>query len=375
MSTDVFNNFYDNPRKQAIYANMVCPGASSLNETKFSINDGAAEISNNNEVLGTLDLSKIASTGISNWNKQSKIIKGKSLLYLNNDAKGESYKTVAFGNLPYNIFDNNEAILHICLQFLKNDCIPCTEMIDVMGNSYDDILLELNNKLQNTYIDAHIDNNLLYFSSNNIGSDFYIDDIYIKYTDMNNSSHVKYLEEDISKYVPSYKYNNGAFKGVIINVEYPKYDNNIDSSHKSLKYVHISDRVNMYEKNDECLDDCYNKHIFDVYGNLTLSEEYNNCLIFNDKNYSEEDLNDNWINDDEYVIIYNNMKIKKRHILGLYGFCNYATCNNLWRNFGELYAIVASDDAENENVKNLIPSLVIYNPNDFEIKLNILSWE
>lgn len=372
MSTDVFNNFYDNPRKQAIYANMTCPGASSLNETKFSINNGNAEISNNNNVLGTLDLSKITSNGISNWNKQTKLIKGKSLLYLNNDAKGESYKNVAFGKLTDDIFNGELVELHLDLQFLKNNCIPCKEIISVTGYSYEDILNALNDKLTNTYVDASIANDRLIFTSNNIGADFYIDDIYLFNKTL---EYVNYLEEDLSKYIPAHKYNNGAFRGIIVTVEYPKYDNDINNNKKTLKFVHLKDRVNIYEKHSNDLSECYNKHIFDVFGDLSLSEEYDNCLIFNDKEYSENDLDDNWLNDDEYVIINNNMKIKKRHVLGLYGYCNYATYNNLWNNFGELYALIATEDSENENTKNLIPSLVIYNPNDFEVKVNILSWE
>ena len=43
-------------------------------------------------------------------------------------------------------------------------------------------------------------------------------------------------------------------------------------------------------------------------------------------------------------------------------------------NIGELYSIIATDDIENNAAVNLNNGIIIYNNNDFDVKLNILTW-
>ena len=373
MSTDVFNNFYDNPRKLAIYANMNCPGATSDSENVFTISDTEAKISNNIDVLTTVDLSDIKSS-VNNWQTFTKTLKPNSITYISNDVTGESYKRMAFGKLLSSFFENSTVKLYFSVQYLKDLHLPCTEEIMVEGNNINEIIELLSDKLNNTYINITGVNDYVVFESTNLGLDFYIENIYIEYICEDDNRHVYYLEENENMFIPANKYINGAFKGIIINPKYPVYDKSINNEQKSLKYAHIIDRVNIFNpvfaENNETV---YKKHIYNVFGNLSLVEEYNNCIILNNNN-NEDDINDNWMNDDRDITIYNNMKLKRNHLLGLYGFCDYVSNNNLWQSFGEFYGVISSPDVNNEANKNLIPSMIIYNPNNFEVKINVMTW-
>ena len=58
MATNMFGNYFNNPTKSYIYANLICNGASA-DEMSFDIRDSAGEISNNSEVLSSLGLEDV----------------------------------------------------------------------------------------------------------------------------------------------------------------------------------------------------------------------------------------------------------------------------------------------------------------------------
>ena len=93
---DLFNNYYNNPRKQAIFTDMVCAGASSENDKSFKINDGSAEIVNSKDVLAELKLENITSS-VNDWNLENKTLKSKGILYVSGESFGESYKQYGYG--------------------------------------------------------------------------------------------------------------------------------------------------------------------------------------------------------------------------------------------------------------------------------------
>lgn len=385
MATDLFNNYYNNPQKQAIYTNMVCPGASSQDEITFNINGSDAEISNAKDTLSSIDLSKISSS-LNEWENSSKIIPAHSILYVPGKSYGESYKRVVYGKFQdYVLSDDIDIQLNFSISYLKNDNFPCTDVISIDANSIQDLIDKLNEKFEtlNANIDVEMmaypdsDNyNLISFTSTKLGYDFYIDNVtYYCVTDDAFETYTEYpLEESIALYIPAKKYRNGAHKGVVIVPTYPKYNNDIASDKKSLAITHLNDRVNLFIKHR---DDKYKKHTFDVFGDLSLMKEYDNCIIFADKFYYDDlDLSDNWLNDDkdEVIIVSNGMKIVSNKVMGLYGYCNYASANGLWNRFGEIYCNVATDDVANSDTYNYINSFVLYNPNDFDIQVNILTW-
>lgn len=393
MATDLFNNYYNNPQRQVIYTNMSCPGASSENQLIFSINDGSGDISNSKDVLTSIDLSKISSP-LSEWENSSKIIPANSILYVPGKSYGESYKRIVYGKIDndlLNIETQNEMTINFLISYLKNNNFPCSEVISVNGYSFDEIIENINNKFNElkanveceliSYPDSDI-MNLLSFKSNKLGYDFYINNIsyYVTCSDFGCDDecddYIEFpLEESLALYVPAKKYRNGAHKGILIIPTYPKYNNdNISSEEKSLAIAHLNDRVNLYLKHDNEL---YEKHTFDVFGDLSLINEYDNCVIFHDKFYSDElDLSDMWLNDDqdEFTVISNGMKMVTKKIMGLYGYCNYATMNGLWTRFGDMYCVIAANDVDDSNIHNYINSFVVYNPNNYDMKVNIMTW-
>ena len=374
---DLFNNYYNNPRKQAIFTNMVCAGASSENDKSFKINDGTAEIVNSKDVLAELKLENITSN-VNDWNLENKTLKSKGILYVSGESFGESYKQYGYGYIK-----NDEKInkLTFCVDYLDVNNVPIHVPIcikDENGVNIDDIIILINNILSENNIPLEAS---VYYSNNDnlrgniiirslkLAHDFYISGMsYSIITDDNGFVTISdiILENNNSLYIPCYKYRNGAFKGIIVKAEYPKYNNDIKDEQKSLMITHIKDRVPYYYS-DSFNPDLYHKHYVDVFGNLTLSDE-----TFNITN--EPDMTDEWINDEQHYINYNGLKLKRRDSIGLYGFCNYALSNNLWMNIGELYSIIATDDVENNAAANLNNGIIIYNNNDFDVKLNILTW-
>ena len=89
MATDLFNNYYNNPQKQSIYTNLSCPSGSSEDEYSFSINGSEGIISNNKDVLASIDLSNIISS-LTEWNTSSKILAPNSITYIEGITSGES---------------------------------------------------------------------------------------------------------------------------------------------------------------------------------------------------------------------------------------------------------------------------------------------
>ena len=397
MATDLFNNYYNNPQKQAIYSNLVCPGAASEDEFKFTINDGVGQISNNKDVFSTIDLSKISSS-LSEWENSSKIIPANSIYHITGKSYGESYKRIVYGKFYEEFIDyifDNEIRINFVISYLKNDNLPCTDVISVTGYSLVELVENINNKFDDLHanVDCEIisyPNNdlmeLLSFQSNKLGYDFYIDNVsyYIMCDDIADDCHDSCecyhefpMEESLSLYIPAKKYRNGAYKGLLVVPTYPKYNaNDITSDQKSLMITHVNDRVNMYFRNNK--NDLYKKYVFDVFSDLSLVAEYDNCIIFNDKTYNDDnDLSDMWLNDDnksEFTIVSNGLKILSNKLLGLYGYCNYATINKLWNRFGDMYCIIGATDMENTDTYNYINDAIIYNPNNFDIKVNIMTW-
>ena len=216
--------------------------------------------------------------------------------------------------------------------------------------------------------------------SPNAKYEFYIDNVVYRFVNQDEN----YINDDIEEYimeesnyfyVPSYKYRNGAFKGVIIKPNYPKYNIDIEDSEKGIKVCHIKDRIGVFTKNKNYE---YSKRVLDVYGNNLDRSEYENCIILCDgKKYDEYDLDDMWLNDDsnEWVSLENGHKVIRKNYCGLYGFANYATVNDLWNNVGECYIVVASKDDITSKKCNLINPIIIYNPNNYEVKVDIMTFE
>lgn len=205
-----------------------------------------------------------------------------------------------------------------------------------------------------------------------------------------------FLFEDETKYIAPKRYRNGAMKGILVKATYPIFNaDDIEDFQKSLKVAHLVDRVDEYYMVPESMFHgvpIATKKIIDVVDTYSCeydSEAYDRWL----GKYSHIDTKDKWISHDEvpqvvpemfmmwknshvpYSVqaasIYKDMET--RDAMGLAGYCVYLTKNDLWRNMGQVYLTTgASDSDEHPEIKNLIPSMVIYNPNDFPVKVNYM---
>lgn len=395
MSTDVFNSFWNDPKKQYVYTNLTCGNTKSDDELSFNINDGNGEISNNNEVLYSLDLSTI-SPSLTSYTNSTKIIPAKSLLFVGSESNGKSYKKIVYGKFSEELLKNvdwqSETTIKFNICWIKDDNTPAKLLIEAKGTIEEDVVDVINKIFNENGINVvaslqSLDDkeyNLLSFDGGKEGYDFYIDNISYcilseeydeEYINNDNVYNEFLLEEVNLLYVPAYKYKNGAFKGIVVKPIYPLYNNSIDETAKSLKVCHLKDRVTLFIKNNRGE---YFKKILDVYGNHFDVNEFNSCIIFKDKNnYINDDLDDMWLNDEEneWVIIENGYKVLRNNYCGLYGYANYATINDLWINFGEVYMAIANEDDPSSSNCNLIKPIILYNPNDFDVKVNILTFE
>ena len=375
---DLFNNYFDNPRKQAIYANMTCAGASSASENSFKISDGVAEVINSNDALAELDLTKIKSD-VNSYNLVNKTLRGKSLIYVSGDSLGESYKQYGFGYIDENL---SICEFSMCLDYVDMYNTPIHRDIEYKSNSEDttisDVILFLNTYFNDNnilleattikYNDDPTRSNII-IRSTKLAQDFYVQRVLYSYIDSDGYyCNNEVLENNPTYYISNYKYRNGAIKGLIVNIEYPKYNNNITDESKSVLLSHVKDRVQIFYR-DAVDHNLYRKQYCDVFPNLILPDE----TLYVLKNV-DSDMLDGWINDDQEFINYNGMKLLRKNVIGLHGYCNYVTSNNLWQNVGELYSIITAPDVENESAKNLNDGIILFNPNDFEVKVNILSW-
>ena len=400
MSTDVFNSFWNDPKQQYVYTNLTCSNLSSGDEITFNIGKGVGEISDNNEVLSSIDLSKISS-GLSTYSNSTKIIPANSIIYIGADKSGKSFKRIVFGKFFKELILDEEWQSYTKIVFniswIRDDNTPTKMIVEAQGTNKKDVI-DVINDMFNDYkikVEASLMEqqegvyNLLAFTSLKEGYDFYIDDIsYYLYSDfvdddykgsfINDEEVIKEypMEEYEYFYIPSYKYFNGAYKGIIIKPTYPKFNNDINEEEKSLKLCHIKDRIKVFVKNKS---GDYSKKILDVYGNHFDREEFDNCIIINDnlKKHYDMDLDDSWLNDEnkEWVSIENGNKVIRNTYCGLYGYANYASATNMWTTFGDVYMVIANDDYPTNSDRNLITPVILYNPNNFEVKVDILTFE
>lgn len=63
---------------------------------------------------------------------------------------------------------------------------------------------------------------------------------------------------------------------------------------------------------------------------------------------------------------------KSKKVMGLYGYATHVNDNDLWIPIGPLFVDVAA--ADGDYVRNLIPSVIVYNPNDYPIEMKVMSF-
>jgi hypothetical protein len=64
----------------------------------------------------------------------------------------------------------------------------------------------------------------------------------------------------------------------------------------------------------------------------------------------------------------------KYEAIGLYGYATYLSKHNDWDTMGQLYVRTTVEDDESTNMRNLIPSFIIYNPNPFPVQVKYMTF-
>lgn len=205
-----------------------------------------------------------------------------------------------------------------------------------------------------------------------------------------------YLFEDLTKYIPAMKYRNGAMKGVIINATYPIYNaETIKDVQRALKIGFLKDRVEDFyttKDNEYTGLPLYVRVVRDVVDAYHSQYEYDLYKKWSNS-YTHINYHDNWI-DPEEIPYYDNLHSEWNHshvpnmymmnslykdiahydAIGLFGYATYLTNHNGWETFGQLYARTTVNDDESTDTYNLIPSFLIYNPNDFPVTVKYMTF-
>ena len=65
-------------------------------------------------------------------------------------------------------------------------------------------------------------------------------------------------------------------------------------------------------------------------------------------------------------------KALSNKVIGLYKYMEYLSTNDLWLKIGDGYMLIGKDDNLQSNTKNLLQSVLIYNPNDVPIRIKYM---
>lgn len=478
MATNLFSKYYNNPTKSYIYADILCSNADSADEMSFDINNTNGEITNNNNVLSSIDLSDIH-VGLSQYMSNSRIINPNEFCYIRGWLFGDSYCSKAFGRIIGPITEDEDWMIKGMIFFvikyldLKTgnkviEILKCTgnineeiTFIDSMNNYFESKEIPITTKFEDGYViftatrldyefwvshvmfwDSKDGSDILYhidqwMKENEHSYDYGWSDGYVTGNNIDNNSpgsinaytsiikkseysrlynllnflngnfneileeeDVKkiYLFEDFQKYVPSKRYRNGAMLGIVMSVTYPQYNTeDIEPMHKAVKVAHIADRVQEFYAIPECLLDgtfvAVRKliDVNDLYQCEFDKDLYNKWMGF----YSHNSVYDDWIEADEIPQVIPEMisewenssisysdagqsidkNLEERDQMGVEGYCAYLSKTNGWMTVGQFYArTTIPDNPEYPEVKNLMPSVIVYNPNPFPVQIKYLAF-
>lgn len=116
MATDLFGKYFNNPTKSYIYTNLTCSNSSSGDELSFDINDSTGTISDNNNILSSIDL-KDVHVGLTEYTNDMKIIDPYSFIYVKGISRGFSYTKKYFGKITSKVLEDDEWMYKTTLIF------------------------------------------------------------------------------------------------------------------------------------------------------------------------------------------------------------------------------------------------------------------
>lgn len=301
-----------------------------------------------------------------------------------------------------NIFNDKIDVqqLYDDLQILTTYFLPC---FDEAGHL-------INEELFNQYKEEYPDVYNKYF--NNIFKKYNINDIikilkalYIILIDKRQAIGPYRCLEDLNRLVMEVKYPNGAMRGIVIVPDWSSHDADVEK--RVLLVNHIADKVEIaVPVSDEKLKEylgiegdlpvhyfkLYEKAVASVNINLLHDEnslyisDYDNSHVYEDGiSPSSDQYQKAGFTTKEYVDndfhrepLYPYIKYKDTHaylshkVIGLYDYMKYLDRNNLWLRVGDVYMITGIADDFQSQTKNLLSSVLIYNPNDIPVRIKYM---
>lgn len=99
--------------------------------------------------------------------------------------------------------------------------------------------------------------------------------------------------------------------------------------------------------------------------------EIHNPDLYIENNTDDEDVWENNPNKTDIRYLDSHENIPEKYV-GLYKYMNYLSNNDLWISVGDAYMIIGKDDNKETKTKNLLQSLLVYNPNDIPVKVKYI---
>lgn len=436
MATDLFGKYFNNPTKSEIYTTLTCNG-SSADDMSFDITGSEGVISDNANTLASIDLSDVH-VGMTQYTSDMKIIEPYSYVYIKGMSFGETLMSKSYGQLPESFTDTDGWEYNIATMFAikyTQDGKTITKSVKIESDSTIDLnfIDAINQYFENNNINitCSYNDNYITFDSTVVGYEFWIDHFIvlhnnttnnilqglntyisengfaelITWSDSDTTPHYEYtiktendiskfcqmmkgfngelleylnnngiekchIFEDLSKYIGVRKYRNGAMKGIVLKATYPEFNaESIYEYQEALKLVHLIDRVERYTPIDSELEE--GKYI--AYRDLVDVVDTYQPIYDSFRSTCECTCGHCDDKTQENDIIYTSLK--NGNVIGIEGFCKYATDHNLWATIGQLYIRTSvSDDPTIPECRNLIPSFVLHNPNPFPVIVKYLAF-
>lgn len=260
MATDLFGEYYNNPTKSYIYANLLCNGASA-DEISFDITKDAGVISDNANTLASLDFSDVH-VPLTQYTKDMKVINPYGLIYVKGIAQGDSYMTKAFGMVSEKTLGLEDwmyrttAILH--LKYVNEQGARVLKCITASGDDNFTFLENLQSLLDKNKIPItaeYKDDRYLYLTSTVLGYEFWLIDIELL---------VHLIDEDDSA-----DDSTETIAGVENNLGFG-YDDGWSVPQSPFNSV---DRANAYSTD---MNESDYRKIYDILGSNAISDENSN---------------------------------------------------------------------------------------------------
>lgn len=195
MATDLFKEYYNNPTKSYIYANLLC-NTSSADEMTFDINGSEAQISDNDNVLSSVDLSDV-NVGLSQYTTDMKIIEPYSFVYVKGMVFGETFASKTFGRILGELTEGEHwmenGVLFFVVKYMDASTgqrvvrsVKCSGDLDGEKTFIDSANEFFEEK--SIYIDASYNDGWVTFTSTEAGYDFWID--HVMFWTIENDDHI-----------------------------------------------------------------------------------------------------------------------------------------------------------------------------------------